>query len=154
MHPQALQTPPCERYDIMNEAIIQGLVGADVLSDVLPTANWDLETLLKNAGSYAKNVGGALLILMGIVGLVWGGTLTIKKLMSSQQDNTSWGKIILLLIIGGALAVGGFNLVFMVGSGGEKTIKDLGKGGVILLDSISTVHFGKPLGLMDLALAA
>lgn len=138
----------------MNEVIIQGLFGADALSDALPAANWDLQTLLENAGTYAKNVGGALLVLMGIVGLVWGGTLTIKKLMSSQQDNTSWGKIILLLIIGGAMASAGFGLVFMIGSGGEKTIKDLGTGGVILLDSISTVHFGKPLGLMDLALAA
>lgn len=144
----------------MNEAIIQGLTGISdsvallpsLLGDSLPTAGWDLQSLFENAGEYAKNAGGALLVMMGIVGVVWGGVLLIKKLMSSQQDNTSWGKIILLIMLGGALAVGGFNLIFMVGKGGKTTIEDLGKG-LIFLDSYSIAYLGKPLGLSDLGIS-
>lgn len=112
----------------------------------LGLADWDLGSLFENAGTYAKNVGGSFLMLMGIVGLVWGGTLLIKKLMSSQQDNTSWGKIIMLFIAGGALAVGGFQLVFMIGSGGQKTIEDLG-GGLVHLSVWAQILTGHSLEL-------
>lgn len=110
----------------------------------LPTAAWDLVSFLENAGEYVKTGGGALLVLMGLAALVWGGILVIKKLMSGQQNQDNWLKIIGLMIVGGAIAVGGFSLIFTIGSGGKKTIEDLG-GGTFLFDAVQP--FGMLLGL-------
>lgn len=101
----------------------------------LPTAAWDLVSFFENAGEYAKTGGGALLVAMGIVALVWGGVLLLKKLMAGQQNQDSWIKIIMLMIIGGAIAVGGFALIFEIGSGGKTTIEDLG-GGTLMLNAV------------------
>lgn len=101
----------------------------------LPTAAWDLVSALENAGEYVKNGGGALLVMMGLAALVWGGVLLLKKLMSGQQNQDSWVKIIMLMIIGGAIAVGGFTLIFEIGSGGKDTIEDLG-GGTLMLNAL------------------
>lgn len=98
----------------------------------LPSASWDLLSFLQSATNYVQGAGGALLVLMGTAGVVWGGVLLIKKLMASQQDQTSWVKIIALILIGGALMVGGFNLISSIAAGGKTTIEDLG-GGMILL---------------------
>lgn len=107
----------------------------------LPTAAWDLVSFLENAGEYVKTGGGALLILMGLAALVWGGVLLLKKLMGGQQNQDSWIKIIGMMIIGGAIAVGGFTLIFTIGSGGKKTIEDLG-GATFLWDA------AQPLGVL------
>jgi hypothetical protein len=109
-----------------------------------PTAAWDVVSFLTNAATYVKTGGGSLLILMGIAALVWGGVLLLKKLMGGQQNQDSWVKIILMIIIGGAIAVGGFALVFTIGSGGKKTIDDLG-GATFLWDSLPL--FGPLFGL-------
>lgn len=104
----------------------------------LPVAaggGWDLTSFLTNAGEYVRVAGGALLILMGLAALVWGGVLLLKKLMSGQQNQDSWIKIIGLVIVGGAIAVGGFGLIFTIGSGGQQTIEDIG-GGTLLFGSL------------------
>ncbi|MFE1170366.1 hypothetical protein [Nocardiopsis sp. NPDC058789] len=98
------------------------------LSD-LPYASWDLLSFLDNATSYVQGAGGSLLALMGTAGVVWGGVLLIKKLMASQQDQTSWVKILALILLGGALMVGGFSLISQIAAGGQTTIEDLGGGG-------------------------
>lgn len=92
----------------------------------LTTANWDLSTFLENATDFVADAGGLLLMLLGAVGIVWGGVLLIKKLMAGQQDQTSWGKIILLVLIGGAMFVGGWSLMETISSGGQDTIMDIG----------------------------
>jgi hypothetical protein len=92
----------------------------------LPTAAWDVVSFFENAGEFVKTAGGGLLIAMGLIALVWGGVLLLKKLMAGQQNQDSWIKIIMLMIIGGAIAVGGFGLIFTIGSGGKTTIEDLG----------------------------
>ncbi|WP_049576790.1 hypothetical protein [Nocardiopsis sp. SBT366] len=97
----------------------------------LPFASWDLLSFFENATNYVRMAGGSLLALMGTVGVVWGGVLLVKKLMASQQDQTSWVKIIGLIFIGGALMVGGFSLISTIAAGGRTTIEDLG-GGMIL----------------------
>ena len=105
------------------------------LSDTaLQVGAWDLNGFLKNAASYVKVAGGALLILMGVAGVVWGGVLLVKKLMMGQQggQGTGWGQIIGLILIGGALAVGGWNFMSTISGGGQQTILDMGKGGMIL----------------------
>ncbi|WP_460802219.1 hypothetical protein [Nocardiopsis aegyptia] len=74
---------------------------------------------------------------MGTVGVIWGGVLLIKKLMASQQDQTSWIKILGLILVGGALMAGGFGLISNIAEGGQTTIEDLG-GGMILLQSFGS----------------
>ena len=104
--------------------------GALASAQTLTPAAWDLRNFFTNASKYTEEVGGGLLILLGTAGVVWGGVLLIKKLMSNQ-DQTSWLKIIGLIIIGGALMASGFTLISQIAKGGETTIKELG-GGVLL----------------------
>ncbi|MEU7317905.1 hypothetical protein [Streptomyces sp. NPDC007083] len=105
----------------------------------LPPAAWDLTSFLENAKSQIQLWGGTLLMLLGAVGLVWGGVLLIKKLMANPQtagQQQGWGSIALLILVGGALGTGGWQLVSTIGSGGQQTIEDLG-GGTVILQTIS-----------------
>lgn len=89
--------------------------------------SWDLQTFFENAASSSQTIGGAFLTLMGMIGVIWGATLLVKKLMS-EQDRTSWIKIAALIIIGGALAFTGITMVLNFARGGQQTIDDLGNG--------------------------
>lgn len=111
-----------------------GAWAAPVATLASPTAAWDLMSFLQNAKSYIQSAGGALLMLLGAVGLVWGGVLLIKKLMGNPQTSqqTGWGTIVLLILVGGALGTGGWNLISTVGSGGQTTIMELGGGTAIV----------------------
>lgn len=95
--------------------------------EVLPYADWTLENFLGNANNAVRSLGGLLLILLGAVGVIWGGVLLLKKLMAGERDQTSWAKIILLIIIGGAFAFGGTSLIFDVAGSSEQTIRDIGE---------------------------
>ena len=97
-----------------------------------PLAQWDLVSFFENAKNYAAIAGGGLIALIGTVGVVWGAVLLVKKLMAGQQDQTNWMKIIALILIGGAMMVGGFVLISNIAAGGRTTIEDLGTGGFIL----------------------
>lgn len=101
------------------------------MNHLLLPAQWDLENFLNNANDYAVLIGGAFLTLLGTVAVIYGGYLLIKKLMAGQQNQDSWVKIVLLIIIGGALMVSGFMLISEIATGGEQTIRDLG-GGMLL----------------------
>lgn len=107
----------------------------DTINDVLlGAAQWDITSFFKNAASYVKIAGGALLTLMGVVAVVWGGVKLVKKLMGGQgAQQESWFMIAALIIVGGALAAGGWNLMDLISSGGQKTITDLGTGGGLIL---------------------
>ncbi|QXV62912.1 hypothetical protein [Amycolatopsis sp. TNS106] len=108
---------------------------ADITLSDLPTAAWDLTSFLENAKSQVQTWGGLGLMLLGVVGLVWGGVLLIRKLMANPQTSghqTSWVTIALLIVVGGAIAGGGWELISTVGSGGQKTIEELGGGTVII----------------------
>ena len=105
----------------------------------LVSAAWDLTSFLTNAKTQIENWGGLLLMLLGVVGLVWGGVLIIKKLMSGPQggQQQSWGTIILLILVGGAMMTGGFSLLGTIGSGGQQTIEDLGGGTMLITQMLS-----------------
>lgn len=114
----------------------------------LPTAAWDLTSFLTNAKSQIQLWGGLLLMLLGAVGLVWGGVLLIKKLMANQQSQSQqqgWGTIALLMLVGGALGTGGWSLVETIGSGGQETITDLG-GGTVIVQTLDAVPADGPFG--------
>ncbi|MFG1858916.1 hypothetical protein ACGFJT_44275 [Actinomadura geliboluensis] len=100
----------------------------------LHVAAWDLKSFLENAKSYVQTVGGVLLMLLGAAGLVWGGVLLIRKLMGNQQQSHQhgWSQIIMLVLVGGALGTGGWQLISAIGSGGQTTIEELGGGTVIV----------------------
>lgn len=108
---------------------------AGVVATRLPTAAFDIGTFLKNATSTLQGWGVSLLILLGCVGIVWAGVLLILKLTASpqkEQQQAGWGKIALLLLVGGALFTGGFNIVQTVSSGGQRSIEDLGRGTIVV----------------------
>lgn len=104
----------------------------------MPSAAWDVVSFLENAGDYLKQIGQPLLIIMGIALLIWGFVKAAMKLLGnpqSSQQHGSWGLIVVMIIVGGALMIGGFNLAETVGSGGKDTIIDMG-GGSIFLGSV------------------
>lgn len=107
----------------------------------LASGAWDLQSFLQNAKNYVQTAGGALLMLVGTAALVWGGVLLVKKLMSPAQggQHTSWGTIVMLVLIGGALATGGWTLISKVGSGGQTTITQLGGGSIVRVHSHDVV---------------
>ncbi|MEV0412434.1 hypothetical protein AB0I68_16920 [Streptomyces sp. NPDC050448] len=107
----------------------------------LPSAAWDLTSFLQNAKSQVQLWGGSVLMLLGVVGLVWGGVLLIKKLMANPQSagqQQGWGTIALLILVGGALGTGGWTLIQTIGSGGQQTITDLG-GGTVIVQTVDQV---------------
>lgn len=114
----------------------------------LPTAAWDLTSFLENAKSQIQLWGGLLLMLLGAVGLVWGGVLLIKKLMANPQtagQQQGWGTIALLILVGGALGTGGWQLISTIGSGGQQTIEDLG-GGTVIVQTVGSLLGSGVLG--------
>lgn len=98
--------------------------------------SWDLETFFDNAAEYAQVAGGAFLTLIGVVCVIWGGFLLAKKLMSDQARE-NWLKIALLIIVGGALFVGGITIIMKFARGGNETVEKFGNGGTILLHNVA-----------------
>ncbi|WP_026820072.1 hypothetical protein [Arthrobacter castelli] len=131
-----------EIYEPMTAALGQAQVSVPQAWDN-PSAAWDVKSLLTNAKTWVQTAGGMLLMLLGAAALVWGGVKLFKKLTASKQkgQETEWWEIIALIIVGGAMATGGWQLISMIGSGGQETIQDLGTGTVIvgqlLLDGLT-----------------
>ncbi|PZT84957.1 MAG: hypothetical protein DI630_36535 [Gordonia sp. (in: high G+C Gram-positive bacteria)] len=120
---------------------------ANLAQAQLPVAAWDVGSFLENAKTTVQGWGGLLLMLLGAVGLIWGGVLLIKKLMANPQtagQQQGWGTIALLILVGGALGTGGWQLISTVGSGGQKTVEDLGNGSVIVqtIDHVEGIDAG------------
>ena len=89
-------------------------------------ADWDIGSFLNNTTTTIKSWGGALIILIGIVMMIYAVYMIAKGLMTHGKGQTNWAVAIITLIIGGALAVGGFAMVDSIASGGAKTINQLG----------------------------
>lgn len=106
------------------------------LATQLPGAEWDLVSFFDNAKVYLNTIGGGLISLLGLAILIWAGVLIAKKFFGGQSaQQESWFKIVAMLLIGGALMWGGIALITTIAQGGEKTVKDLG-GGFILLSGL------------------
>lgn len=99
--------------------------------------DWDLIKLFENMTEYGQVAGGAFLSFMGLLGVIWGGTLLIKKLMS-EQSRESWVKIVALLLLGGALLFSGIGLILKFAEGGKDTIEEFGAG--VILPNIDAVN--------------
>ena len=94
--------------------------------------DWDVKSFLENSTDYLKVAGGLFIGLIGLAGVIWAAVKIIGKLMGTQSaQQTSWGLVIVLFIVGGAMMVGGGTLVFDVAAGGQRTVREMG-GGTIL----------------------
>lgn len=93
---------------------------------------WDLKSFIQNATEYARVIIGAIIVLLGVIAIGWAFYKGVSKLMGGQSSQqTSWGTVVILFLIGGAAMVGGGALIFSIAEGGKTTIEDLG-GGMIL----------------------
>lgn len=114
------------------------------LAQLYMAGNWDLGNFLKNATTTLKGWGNLLIILLGVVMIIVGVVKLVKGLISQGRGQTNWVVVILLLVVGGALMVGGFTWVSGIAQGGKKTIDDLGSGsgGMIIpcLDYIKVMY--------------
>lgn len=104
----------------------------------LDGANWELGKFLSNVFSTIKNWGGLVILIIGAAMIVVSVYQVAKALMSHGQGQTSWPKIIIMFLLGGALiAAGGaaasgndvFKWLTDIGAGGRNTIDQLGGGG-------------------------
>lgn len=88
-------------------------------SPVDPESSGDLVTVLDEMQGLIGGMGGTLLIMIGAISIVWAGVLLIKKLMSPDSYGSSWGSILVMLIMGGAMSSGGLTLISGTGSDPE-----------------------------------
>ena len=93
------------------------------------SSSWSIGNLLDSVQSLIPDWGGTVLMIAGMILMVWMGVLLVMKFLKKGQDQTSWGLIIAGLIVGGALAFGGWELISDIGEGGRQTIDELGRGG-------------------------
>lgn len=101
----------------------------------LAPAAWDVGSFLENLKSKGEEWGGLALMFFGVVLLLAFAFKLGTKLLANQQNQgqqASWMTIGLLLLFGGALTTGGWNLISEVGSGGQQTVEDLGTGTVVV----------------------
>ena len=89
---------------------------------------WDIANFLKNLLKKVQDWGGLLVMAMGAAGVVWGFIQAIIGLISHGKKPTNWLVIIALIVVGGALMVGGWNLMNSIAEGGRTTINELGGG--------------------------
>lgn len=101
-------------------------MGLTYLANQVVLGSWDLSSFLENATEQVRDWGGAFLILVGIVGVIWASFQIISGLMSHGKKQVSYGTNAVLLLVSGALAVTGIDLVMDIAAGGQKTIEDLG----------------------------
>ncbi len=92
-----------------------------------------IEGFFRNAKTTIERWGGAALMFIGVVMMIWAAVKTAKGLMgNSQRQQTSWGQIAVLFILGGALAVGGYTLLSQFSQMANQSINELaGTGGII-----------------------
>lgn len=103
----------------------------------LALSGWELGTFLENVFSTIKDWGGLVILIIGAAMIVVSVYQVAKALMSHGQGQTSWPKIIIMFLLGGALiAAGGaaasgtdvFGWLTNIGAGGRETIDQLGGG--------------------------
>lgn len=101
-------------------------MGLTTVNYLASGSGWDLTSFLDNAQNQVSTWGGAFLMLVGIVGVIWAAFQIVSGLMSHGKKQVSYGMNAVLLLISGALATTGLSLVMDIAAGGKKTIEDLG----------------------------
>lgn len=96
----------------------------------IPMATWSISDLLKNTQSAVQTWGGLLITLLGCVLIIVGVVKIVMGLISHGKKPTNWAVIIIMIIVGGALAFGGWSLASSVAQGAGDTINDLGNNNI------------------------
>lgn len=91
--------------------------------------DFDIMTFLGNATEFVKNIGSYVVILAGFVMIIVAIVQIAKGLASGGKGQVNWVMSISCLLVGGALAFGGWAMVTNIANGGQKTIKDMGTNG-------------------------
>lgn len=101
-------------------------------------AAWDLLSALGNAKNYAQQVGGAVIMLIGVI-LICVSAYKMFKYFSTARGKQEESLFTCgaILFLGGAFAVGGFSLMMSIAEGGKTTIEQLGGGGTALIDQLA-----------------
>ena len=114
--------------------MIQGVLSS--LSSVSSTAfmnpdaggSWNVTNLLTSLTSSAEGWGGLILTLIGTVGVIVCFLIMGIKFFTNSFKDWSWFKLGLGVIVLGAMAFGGINLITSIAQGGYQTIRELGAG--------------------------
>lgn len=117
-----MSLPMAIMYNTFNAALMAG-------------SKWSVGNFLQNSSKTLQKWGGYFVILMGVVMMIVGVYKVVKGL-TSERAQVSWFKVLLLILVGGAFSVGGWNFVKMVSSGGHDSIKELGEGSGTIMPTI------------------
>lgn len=89
--------------------------------------NFSIDKLIENTIGKLSYWGSGLVIIFGLIMVIVGIYQLFKGLSSGGKSQVNWVVVVLLILIGGALAfTGGWSLVQKVAGGGAKTIEGLG----------------------------
>lgn len=89
---------------------------------------FDIVTFLKNAANYLKEIGHYVMIVAGIILIIIAAIQIAKGLASGGKGQVNWVMSIGCLLAGGALAIGGWNLMASLSQAGADTLNEIGGG--------------------------
>lgn len=91
--------------------------------------DFDILSFLGNATEYVKKIGSYVVILAGFIMIIVAIVQIAKGLASGGKGQVNWVMSIGCLLVGGALAFGGWTMVTNIANGGQQTIKQMGATG-------------------------
>ncbi len=98
------------------------------MNNYILMSQWDFTSFLNNATSTVTGWLQLLVILAGIILIAVAIFKIASGLMSHGKKQVNWVVNIIMLIVGGALAAGGFTWVRDIAKDQKDTIEDMGKG--------------------------
>lgn len=111
-----------QAHDMVNAIVgpVFGLGNEGVLTP--GDTNIDVTGTLEGGTEFIQTAGGYFIVLLGAILIVFGGyKIFLKKV--KERDDASWPGIVATMIIGAAMAMYGFNIVFNLGAIGANTIE-------------------------------
>lgn len=103
----------------------------NTLSPVLmEDKGFSLSNLMKGLITWLQEMGGYVIVIAGIILIVVGVVQIVKGLAGGGKGGqTNWVLSIAAVIVGGALAFGGWTLVSRIASSGSDTLKGIESSG-------------------------
>jgi len=98
-----------------------------IMNEIYPVAlDIDITKMLENGKNLLKTWGSAIIIVLGVAMIIVAAVQIFKGLATQRgQQQANWVMTILLLFIGAAFALGGFNLLYKFGAAGKNTAEKL-----------------------------
>ncbi len=90
-----------------------------------PAAGQGIKKFFENAQTVLADWGGAGLMALGIIMMIVAAVKVGKALMGNSQQQTPWMQMAMLFIFGGALMVGGFELLRSFSDMANESINEL-----------------------------